>query len=279
MNRIGHQASGVNVTSGRRSGGSGSSIDAAPGIEIRGLTYRFANLTVLDNIDLDVAPNEFVAIVGPSGCGKTTLLNILGALLPVQSGSVTIAGKRPRSGDRNVAVMFANDALLPWRTTWRNTLFGVEIRGEASAAVKEQAHAILDRIGLAPFESAYPRQLSRGMRQRAALARTFLMNSSFLLMDEPFGALDAQTRLILQRLLLDLWESSKRTVVFITHDLTEALLLADRVVVLGARPGRVLASVPVDLPRPRDPVTLQGDPAFHRIFSQVWTVLEEEMAP
>ena len=250
---------------------------AQAAIRIRGLTHTFGGLRVLDRIDLDVAPKEFVAIVGPSGCGKTTLLNILGALLPVQSGEVTIAGAAPKPGNRDIAFMFANDALLPWRTTLRNALFGVEVRGEASSEVKAHAHEMLERIGLGAFEQAYPRQLSRGMRQRAALARTFLMNSSYLLMDEPFGALDAQTRLTLQRLLLDLWEANRRTVVFITHDLTEAVLLADRVIVFGARPGRLLASVPINLERPRDPVALQRDDAFHDTFAGIWRVLEEEM--
>lgn len=246
-------------------------------ITIRDLCHSFGERRVLEDINLDICQEEFVAVVGPSGCGKTTLLNVLGALEPHQQGDVSILGRTPARGDRNVAMMFASDVLLPWKTAWENALFGVRVRGELTPQIEKRATDMLREIGLDSFRSAYPRQMSRGMRQRVALVRTFLMDSELLLMDEPFAALDAQTRIILQRQLLSLWESSRRTVVLITHDLSEAILLADRVIVFGARPGRVLADVNVGIPRPRDTMEVRTQPTFQELYSQLWQLLESEL--
>jgi NitT/TauT family transport system ATP-binding protein len=226
-----------------------------------------------------VADGEFVVIVGPSGCGKTTVLNIAAALVEKQSGTVAIAGKPPRAGRHDVAYMFAQDALLPWRRVIDNVVFGVEVRGGAKhlpGAVRDQARAMLATVGLAGFEAAFPRQLSHGMRQRVALARTFLMPSPVLLMDEPFGALDAHTKLVLEQRLIELWEKDKRTVLFITHDLAEAIALADRVLVCSTRPGRIKSEIRIELPRPRNIRELQHHPRYHEYHQRIWDQLYDE---
>ena len=247
-----------------------------PAISIAGLTVRFGpQLVAVDNASLDVAPGEFLAIVGPSGCGKTTMLNLLTGLLPLDTGAITILGKRPFAGNPEVAYMLARDSLLPWRSTLDNACYGMEIRGVPPQERDERARALLARVGLAGFEDAWPKTLSHGMRQRAALARTFALSAPVLLMDEPFGALDAQTKLQLEDLLLELWGAERRTVIFITHDLAEAVALSDRVVVMSARPGRIIADIPITLPRPRSVRALQKDPAYHDLYAHVWGKLEE----
>ena len=253
----------------------------ARGIEVGNVSHRFASgLLAVDDMSLSVRPGEFVVIVGPSGCGKTTILNIIAGLIPQQSGTITIGDAPPRSGRQDIAYMFAQDALLPWRRVIDNVLFGVEVHSGTSrhaAAVREQARALLAMVGLEGFENAYPRQLSHGMRQRVALARTFLMPSPILLMDEPFGALDAHTKLMLEQGLLRLWEASKRTVLFITHDLAESIVLADRILVCTARPGRIKSEIVIDLPRPRSIAALQNEPRYHEYYQRVWRDLSSEM--
>jgi NitT/TauT family transport system ATP-binding protein len=252
------------------------------GINVEHVSHRFTGgLLAVDDINLQVRPGEFVVIVGPSGCGKTTVLNIIAGLVQKQSGAVTVAGQEPRAGRHDVAYMFAQDALLPWRRVIDNVLFGVEVHSgkrQPDPEVRRQALELLAMVGLTGFENAYPRQLSHGMRQRVALARTFLMPSPILLMDEPFGALDAHTKLILEQGLLRLWESNKRTVLFITHDLAESILLADRILVCTARPGRIKSEITVDLPRPRNIGALQRDALYHQYYQRIWGDLEEEMA-
>ena len=176
--------------------------------------------------------------------------------------------------------MFAQDALLPWRTVMGNVLFGVEVHGGKASitdAVRAKATQLISNIGLSGFEDFYPRHLSHGMRQRTALARTFMMDSPLLLMDEPFGALDAHTKLTLEQELLTLWEQSRRTVIFITHDLAEAIFLADRVLVCSARPGRILASIAVPFERPRDLKALQQSDDYHKLYQRIWSLLAREM--
>ncbi len=247
------------------------------GISIRNVTVRFGDVVALDNVSLDIAPGEFVAIVGPSGCGKTTILNLLTGLLPLTDGEIRINGKPPRAGNPDTAYHLARDCLLPWRTALGNAMYGMEARGVPRREREARARQLLEEVGLGNFCDHYPKALSHGMRQRNALARTFCLKSPVLLMDEPFGALDAQTKLQLEDLLLDLWGRERRTVVFITHDLAEAVALSDRVLVMSARPGRILADVPIDIPRPRSVHKLQKDSKFHDIYAHLWEKLEEGM--
>jgi NitT/TauT family transport system ATP-binding protein len=244
-------------------------------ISISGLTVRFGEVLAVDNASLDVADGEFVSIVGPSGCGKTTILNLLTGLVPLQDGRISLLGKTPAVGNPDVAYMLARDSLLPWRSALDNAAYGMEIRGVAEAERGRRARELLAEVGLKGFENHYPKMLSHGMRQRCALARTFCLDSPVMLMDEPFGALDAQTKLQLEDLLLRLWGEHRRTVVFITHDLAEAVALSDRVIVMSARPGRIIADMRIELQRPRSVRALQHDKHFLEIYAHVWEKLEE----
>ena len=259
----------------------GRASPAHTGICVGGLSHRFAGgLVAVKEAEFNVRMGEFVVIVGPSGCGKTTILNIIAGLEAQQSGSVSVAGKPPQAGRYDIAYMFAQDALLPWRTVMGNVLFGVEVRSdgrEIPAQVHEEARELIAMVGLSGFENAYPRQLSHGMRQRAALARTFLMPSPVLLMDEPFGALDAHTKLMLEQGLLRLWERDKRTVLFITHDLAEAIALADKILVCTARPGSIKCEIPIEMVRPRNISALQNNAQYHDYHRRIWSELAAEM--
>jgi NitT/TauT family transport system ATP-binding protein len=231
-------------------------------IRLRDLTVRFGSgataVLAVDRVSMTIRPGEFVSLVGPSGCGKTTILNLLTGLLPVATeGEVSILGKSPSPGNPDIAYMLARDSLLPWRTALGNASYGLEIRHVAKEEREAKAQVLLERVGLGQFAQAYPKALSHGMRQRCALARTFCLGSPVYLMDEPFGALDAQTKLQLEDVLMDLWSSAQRTVLFVTHDLAEAVALSDRVIVMSARPGRFIADVPITLQRPRSVRALQ----------------------
>lgn len=246
-----------------------------PVIVARDICHTFPGAKeALSHIDLVIARGEFVTIVGPSGCGKTTLLNLMAGVLPVQSGELTVNGRAPVCGSRDAVYMLARDALLPWLTTRENAEFGALVVGQSASERRERASELLSKVGLASFEDVYPKALSQGMRQRAALARTFCLQSPILLMDEPFGALDAQTKLQLEDTLLALWHNERRTVVFVTHDLSEAIALADRVVVMSARPGRLLAMIDIPLSRPRSIRLLQKNSDFHSLYLNVWSALE-----
>ena len=244
-------------------------------IDISNLTVRFGEVLAVDDVSLSIGEGEFVSIVGPSGCGKTTVLNLLTGLVPLNEGRIALLGKTPVVGNPDVAYMLARDCLMPWRTALGNATYGMEVRGVPEAERIRRATELLARVGLKGFESKWPKQLSHGMRQRCALARTFCLDSPVMLMDEPFGALDAQTKLQLEDLLLELWNAKRRTVVFITHDLAEAVALSDRVVVMSARPGRIIADVRIDLERPRHVRALQKDRRFLEIYAHVWEKLEE----
>ena len=249
-------------------------------IGLRDLTVRFAagSLLAVDRVSLSLDAGEFVSLVGPSGCGKTTILNLLAGLLPLSpEGEVHILGNPPATGNPDIAYMLARDCLLPWRTALGNASYGMEIRGLSKAEREQKALALLQRVGLADFANEYPKALSHGMRQRCALARTFALQSAVFLMDEPFGALDAQTKLQLEDVLMDLWSANQRTVLFVTHDLAEAVALSDRVIVMSARPGRIIADVTIDLPRPRHVLALQKDPKFHDYYARLWSLLEQGM--
>ncbi len=254
-----------------------------PAIELRDLIVRFGAgsehpMLAVDRASFTLAPGEFVSLVGPSGCGKTTILNLLTGLLSEQpEGTYRVLGKAPTAGNPDIAYMLARDSLLPWRTALGNATYGMEIRNVPKAEREARGLALLQRVGLGDFANTYPKALSHGMRQRCALARTFALDSPVFLMDEPFGALDAQTKLQLEDVLMDLWSASQKTVVFVTHDLAEAVALSDRVIVMSARPGRIIADVPIDLPRPRSVRALQKDHRFHELYAQLWTLLEQGM--
>ncbi|BCL78499.1 ABC transporter ATP-binding protein [Ktedonobacteria bacterium brp13] len=227
-------------------------------------TYREGRRRVeaLAPIDLSVEQGEFVTLIGPSGCGKSTLFNIIAGVDRADSGQIALDGDL--QGDRRgkVGYMPQQPLLLPWRTVEENVLLGLDVRHVPRGEALQQAHALLERFGLAEFAEHYPATLSGGMRQRVALLRTVLFNSSFLLLDEPFGALDALTRIVMQRWLLELWESLHVSVLFITHDVREAIFLSDRIYVLSARPARILRTVEVDLPRPRRQESLATERAL-----------------
>ena len=262
------------------SGASATGRATASAIGFSRMSIRFNDqVQALDDVSLDIAPGEFVSIVGPSGCGKTTLLNIAAGLIPAKmySGDGHVLGKAPVAGNRDVAYMLARDALCPWRTALANVELAGEIRAQPMPRRREVARRLLNSVGLGAFEKAYPKELTHGMRQRVALARTFSMDSAILLMDEPFGALDSLTKIQLEELLLELWQEQANTVLFVTHDLAEAVAVSDRVIVMSARPGRIVADVPIDLPRPRSVKSLQKDPGFHRLHAEVWEKLDEAM--
>ena len=239
---------------------------------VKAFERRGRSLTVLDDISFDVRPGEFFVIVGPSGCGKTTFLRIVQGLDRPSAGTILLSGK-PLSGpgpDRGF--VFQNDALFPWRTVLRNVTFGPELRGTPRAQAREAAHGIVSLVGLKGFEGHYPHELSGGMRQRVNLARAFAVDPDILLMDEPFAALDALTREAMQHELLRIVAETGKTVLFITHQIEEAVLLADRIAVLSARPGRLQRTIAVDLPRPRT-LALKRTPRFLALVDEVWSLI------
>jgi NitT/TauT family transport system ATP-binding protein len=250
-----------------------SAADAAAKVSVRGLTKYYDDLDVLSDIGVDVADGEFVSIVGPSGCGKTTFLRIVDGLEAFDTGTVSISGRRVTKPGPDRAFVFQADSLQPWRTVWSNAAIGLEIQGRLSAAEREHLTGLLELVGLKGFEKFYPRQLSGGMRQRVNLARALAVHPEVLLMDEPFAALDAQTREIMQTELLRIWSAAKSTVLFITHQIDEAVYLSDRVLVFGRRPGRIQEDIAIDLPRPREP-SVKRTPQFSEYVGQIWSLIE-----
>lgn len=250
-------------------------------LHVRGVAKQFlsrgARITALERIDLDVQKGEFLTIVGPSGCGKSTLLNVVAGLMPASEGEVTFHGVRITGVDRRIGYITQSDNLFPWRTLRDNVAFPLEIGGMSRAERYPRADAWIDRVGLKGFEMAYPHELSGGMRQRANIIRTLVYEPEVLLMDEPFGPLDAQTRIVLQDQLLKLWETSRATVIFITHDLTEAIGLADRVLLMSARPGRMVRDDRIGIPRPRDIFHIHDDSEFRRLYDEIWKELEVQV--
>jgi ABC-type nitrate/sulfonate/bicarbonate transport system ATPase subunit len=245
-------------------------------IELQGLGHRFRGarpLEVLAGIDLVVPAGAFLGLVGPSGCGKSTLLRMLAGLLRPTEGSATVAGESVVARPGHAAFMPQKDLLLPWRRALGNAVLGLEVDGVPAAAAAGRALPLFERFGLAGFEQAWPSELSGGMRQRLALLRTFLLPRGVLLLDEPFGALDAITRREMVDWLQEVWLADGRTVVFVTHDVEEALLLSDRVDVMSSRPGRIVASLDVPFARPRRPAMVV-DPAFVALRGRVLDALE-----
>src|SRR5919206_4199567 len=251
------------------------SASARPAIRIRDLYKRFGSLTAIDGVSVDIARGEFFMIVGPSGCGKTTLLRILAGLDSVSAGAIEI--ETPNSQRPVNSMIFQGDSIFPWMTVWDNAAYGLKMRGVPAATIKEVVGHYLARTGLTRFAKYYPHQLSGGMRQRVSIARAFANDPGILLMDEPFSALDAQNKLLLQEELLRIWEEHKKTVVFITHSVDEAVLLGDRIMVMTAQPGRLKLIVPVPLARPRELMELQKAPRFGELVHQVWSSLREEV--
>jgi NitT/TauT family transport system ATP-binding protein len=214
-------------------------------------------LTALDHISLEVADKEFVCILGPSGCGKTTLLRLIAGLTTARTGSIVLDGDEMQGPSPKIGFVFQEYSLFPWRTVIDNIAFGLEMKGMPKEERYRIAEQYLELVNLTSFKTSYPSELSGGMRQRVAVARALALDPVLLLMDEPFGALDAQTRNMLQTEILDIWEKTKKTIVFITHSVDEAVYLADRIIVLSPRPGRVCKIVPIDLPRPRDRTSVE----------------------
>ncbi|MDF3075272.1 MAG: transporter [Alphaproteobacteria bacterium] len=255
-------------------------------IDVRALSQTFvsrnqqAPVLALDRIDLQVPRGQFVAFIGPSGCGKTTLLNIIAGLIQATEGRCDLDGTAVTGPRRSTGYMFARPALLPWRTARANVELPLEFRGVDRSERSAEAQRLLSLVGLTGFEESFPSQLSQGMRQRVGLARTLAFDPSLLLLDEPFAALDAQTKLLVQQEFIRIWEKSRQTVIFVTHDLNEALALADRVIVFSRRPGRFKTDVPIDLPRPRDLVNIRLEKRFLELYDQLWSSLRDEfLAP
>jgi NitT/TauT family transport system ATP-binding protein len=234
-----------------------------------------APLRALDGVSFDVGEDEFVALVGPSGCGKSTLLYMVGGFLPVREGRILVDGRAVEGPGPDRGIVFQHFALFPWKTVRQNVLYGLEKQGVDPARRREIAQRFIDMVKLTDFEDVYPSQLSGGMKQRVAIARTLAIDPAVLLMDEPFGALDAQTRGLLQEELLAIWGRTRKTVLFVTHDVREAVYLADRVAVMTARPGRLKAVLDVRLPRPRGAETLRS-PEFVERSEEVWALVREE---
>jgi NitT/TauT family transport system ATP-binding protein len=252
---------------------------AAKGVVIEYWLHRSKQLfTAVNGVDLSVRPGEFLAIVGPSGCGKTTFLNAVDGLLPIAAGSLTLDGRDITKPGPDRAMVFQQPGLLPWRTVLGNVMFGVEAQGtmtkdEAVMRAKQQ----VELVGLNGFEDAYPLELSGGMQQRVNLARALLTDPEMLLLDEPFAALDAQTREMMQLELLKIWSQTRKTALFITHDIKEAIYLADRVIVFTRRPGRVKNELDIKLSRPRD-LRVKRDPQFLTYEDEIWESIQEELA-
>jgi NitT/TauT family transport system ATP-binding protein len=244
-----------------------------------GITFRPRDrepVVAVQNVSLVVEEGSIVTVVGPSGCGKSTILNAVSGLLTPSSGHAEIGGQPVNGIRHDVGYMFARDGMMPWRTAIRNVEFGLEVRGVANRS--EIARDWLRKVGLEKFAGHYRHELSQGMRQRVAVARTFAIDPDVLLMDEPFGALDSQTRLLLQELFLSVWESTRKTVLLVTHDLHEAIFLSDVVVVFTNRPGRVKSVIPIDLPRPRlPPAELATATEFRDIYARIWGELRDEV--
>ena len=234
--------------------------------------------TAVENVTLGVAPGEFVSVVGPTGCGKSTLLNVAAGLLAPSAGHVRVHGTRLAGINTRAGYMFQADALMPWRNALANVAAGLEFRGATRDDAHERARGWLSRVGLAGFEDRYPHQLSGGMRKRVALAQMLILDPELLLMDEPFSALDVQTRQLMENELLELWSANRKSVLFITHDLEEAISLSDRVVVLSAGPAtRPIGEFAIDLPRPRDVAEIRMTPRFVELHEAIWNVLRDEV--
>ena len=253
--------------------------DTAPAISLRGVAKvyrppRKRPYLAIEGIDLDIPRGRFVSVVGPSGCGKSTLLGLVSGLLSATAGEVMLSGTPVENVRTDVGFIFQRDALLPWKTVRENVELPLRFRGRRDPALVKEWVA---RVGLAAFAENYPHELSGGMRKRAQLAQSLVADPAVLLMDEPFSALDVQTRNLMENELLNLWGAARKTVLFITHDLEEAIALSDEIVVMTAGPGRIKARYPVELPRPRNVTEIRFDPAFVALYERAWADLRDEV--
>ena len=253
-------------------------------LNLTGVTCTFAGrgsaapYTALSGVDLRVGEGEFVAVVGPTGCGKSTLLNVAAGLLKPTAGTVTVFGESLAGINRRSGYLFQTDALLPWRSALGNVTAGLQFRGVDAEDARERAADWLKRVGLSAHGHKYPHELSGGMKKRVALAQTLILDPKILLMDEPFSALDVQTRSLMGNELLALWSQDRKSVVFVTHDLEEAIALSDRVVVMSAGPAsRPIGKFPIDLPRPRDVSEIRLTPHFVKLHTLIWSALRDEV--
>jgi NitT/TauT family transport system ATP-binding protein len=245
------------------------------------ITFRLADggaYAAVQSASLDVADGEFVAIVGPTGCGKSTLLNVTAGLFPPSQGQVEIFGASLAGLNRQSGYLFQSDSLFPWKTALENVAIGLETAGTPQSEARRHAQEWLTRVGLGSFGPRYPHMLSGGQRKRVGLAQVLIRDPKILLMDEPFGPLDAQTRQIMGNLLLDLWSADRKAVLFVTHDLEEAIALSDRVVIMSAGPAaRIIGDWRVPLSRPRDIAEIKSDPSFHQLHRDIWQSLKAEV--
>ena len=259
--------------------GNNSGVNAPVKVHIDHVVKKFngrnGEMVALNGVDLDIHENEFVCVVGPSGCGKSTLLNIIGGLESPTEGQVLVDGKPVQGPGPDRGIVFQQYALFPWLTEEKNVQFGLKLQGKSNEEAEEIARKYLKMVDLEGFAKSYPKELSGGMKQRVAIARAYAVNPKVLLMDEPFGALDAQTRTQLQQELLNTWEKEQKTCFFITHDVEEAIILAQRVVVMCARPGRVKDIVDIDIPYPRDQETKMS-PRFLELKNHIWSQVYQE---
>ena len=249
--------------------------DAAPRIRVKGLAKRYGTLEVFRNIEFDVGEREIVAIVGASGCGKTTLLRCIDGLLPFDAGEVLVGERRVTEPIAGVAMVFQHFGLFPWKTVYDNVAYGLRMAGAGKADIERKVPEFIRLVGLAGFEKSFPYQISGGMQQRCGFARALAIEPSVLLMDEPFAAVDAQTREILQFELLRIWEERPTAMIFVTHSIEEAVLLGHRVIVLKGRPSSIHENVVIDLPHPRTRATLR-EPQFAELRERVWATLMRE---
>jgi len=255
----------------------------APALALEDIRVTFVaqdgtRYTAVRDTSLRIAPGEFVSVVGPTGCGKSTLLNVAVGLLLPSAGKVHVFGERLAGLNRRAGYLFQTEALMPWRTALQNVTAGLEFRGVPEAQARAQGEAWLHRVGLAGFGGRYPHQLSGGMRKRVALAQTLILDPQIILMDEPFSALDIQTRHLMENELLELWSANRKSVLFITHDLEEAISLSDRVVVLAAGPeSHPIGEFAIDLPRPRDVADIRLTPRFIELHTQIWHAMKAEV--
>jgi NitT/TauT family transport system ATP-binding protein len=247
-------------------------------VELHGVAVKFGDFTAVEKVDLTVAEGEFVAVVGPTGCGKSTILNLVTGLLPAAKGDVVVFGKKLAGLNGDSGYMLQQEALLPWKTALDNVGLGLVFQGMSVAEARLRAAPWMAKVGLKGFEHRYIHQLSGGQRKRVAMAQTLIMSPRIVLMDEPFSALDVHTRRLMHRILLNLWQEDKRSLIFITHDLEEAIALADRVVVMSAGPAaRVVGEVKITLPRPRDVSALATTDEFLRLYRELWSMLGAEV--
>jgi ABC-type nitrate/sulfonate/bicarbonate transport system ATPase subunit len=253
-----------------------------PKLEAQDITLEYfqprtnTRLMALGGVNLKIMDGEFVSIVGPSGCGKTTFLSVVDGLIAATSGRILVDGKEVTKPGPDRAVVFQDASLLPWRTVLRNVLYGLECLGVKTREAKERAAHFIEMVGLSGFEHHYPYELSGGMQQRVNLARALVMDPKILLMDEPFASLDAQTREVMQEELLRIWVQANKTVLFVTHQIDEAIYLSDRIVVFSGRPGHVKEIIPVAIERPRR-LAVKRETRFHQIEDRIWSLIEEDV--